>query len=103
MFLSQPGIEMLASYHWALMTVSMESAIRSRDWREYDMPSVPIDIPSDTPMVLNRIPTKPALSTPSLTAAARRSRCMLQLLPSYHMEAIPTWALDMSSGVSPVA
>ncbi len=25
-----PGREMLASYHWALITVSMESAIRSR-------------------------------------------------------------------------
>ena len=34
MFLSQPGIEMLASYHWALMTVSMESAMRSLDWSE---------------------------------------------------------------------
>ncbi len=31
MFLSQPGSEMLASYHWARMTVSMESAIMSRE------------------------------------------------------------------------
>ncbi len=34
MFLSQPGMEMLASYHWALITVSMESAMMSRDCRE---------------------------------------------------------------------
>ena len=34
MFLSQPGIEMFASYHWAHMTVSIESAIRSRDCSE---------------------------------------------------------------------
>ncbi len=34
MFLSQPGSEMLASYHWAPITVSIESAIRSRDCSE---------------------------------------------------------------------
>ena len=34
MFLSQPGRAMLASYHWAAMTVSIESAIRSRDCSE---------------------------------------------------------------------
>jgi hypothetical protein len=34
MFLSQPGIEMLASYHCAPITVSIESAMRSRDWSE---------------------------------------------------------------------
>ena len=34
MFLSQPGIEMFASYHCAHITVSIESAIRSRDWSE---------------------------------------------------------------------
>jgi len=60
MFLSQPGRAMQASYHWAPMTVSIESAIRSRDCNEKLMPSVPIEIPSDTPIVLNRIPTNPA-------------------------------------------
>ena len=34
MFLSQPGSEMQASYHWAPITVSIESAIRSRDCSE---------------------------------------------------------------------
>ena len=34
MFLSQPGIEMFASYHCADMTVSIESAMMSRDWSE---------------------------------------------------------------------
>lgn len=32
-FLSQPGIEILASYHCAAMTVSILSAIRSLDCR----------------------------------------------------------------------
>ena len=33
MFLSQPGMATMPSYHWADMTVSMESAMMSRDWR----------------------------------------------------------------------
>jgi hypothetical protein len=42
MFLSQPGSEMLASYHWARMTISMESAMTSRETSENFMPSVPM-------------------------------------------------------------
>mmetsp|Transcript_22983 Transcript_22983/g.45235 ORF Transcript_22983/g.45235 Transcript_22983/m.45235 type:complete len:249 (-) Transcript_22983:422-1168(-) len=52
-FLSHPGMDTFASYHCADITVSIESAIRSRDWSEKDIPSVPIEIPSDTPIVLN--------------------------------------------------
>ena len=52
MFLSHPGMVTRPSYHWPRVTVSMESAMRSRDWSENDMPSVPIDMPSDTPTVL---------------------------------------------------
>ena len=66
------------------------------------MPSVPMEIPSETPMVLKRIPTRPAWTTPSLALAARSLRCMLQVLPSYHIEAIPTCGLLMSSSLRPV-
>src|SRR3990167_7254050 len=82
MFLSQPGSAMSPSYHCAPMTVSIESAMISRDGNEYDMPSVPMEMPSDTPMVLKRMPTSPAAVTPSFTCAARSFRCMLQVLPS---------------------
>ncbi len=34
MFLSQPGSEMLPSYHCAPITVSIESAMRSREGSE---------------------------------------------------------------------
>ena len=34
------------------------------------MPSVPIEMPSLTPMVLNRMPTSPAATTPSFTWSA---------------------------------
>ena len=93
---------MLASYHCAPITVSIESAIRSRDCSEYDMPSVPIDIPSETPMVLNRSPTAPAPSTLSRTFAARSFRCILQVLPSHQTEAMPTCGFFMSASVMPV-
>ena len=152
MFLSQPGSEMLASYHCADITVSMLSAIRSRDCRLKLIPSeraakndfvnrsagdimqtpslgsasqellrmrwgcipcllhqegmppqalrqdaaaaapVPIEMASLTPMVLNRYATIPASSTPAFTSAARSIRCILQVLPSYHTDEMPTCA-----------
>jgi hypothetical protein len=67
------------------------------------MPDVPIDMPSETPMVLKRMPTRPAATTPSFTFAARSFRCMLQELPSYQTEAMPTCALSMSASLRPVA
>src|SRR5262245_13342829 len=59
-------------------------------------------MPSLTPIVLNRIPTRPAAVTPSFTLIARSLRCMLHVFPSYQTLAMPTWALFMSSGVIPV-
>src|SRR5262245_24619410 len=102
MFLSQPGIDTFASYHWPAMTVSIESAIRSRDWSEKLIPSVPIEIASLTPTVLKRMPTMPAAATPSFTCSARSSRCMLQGLPSNQTLEMPTCGLSMSASVSPV-
>ncbi len=66
------------------------------------MPSVPMEMPSLTPMVLKRMPTMPAASIPSLTFCASCSRCMLQVLPSYQTLAMPTWGLFMSASVMPV-
>src|SRR5215813_4241389 len=103
MFLSQPGSAIRASYHCAPMTVSIESAIRSRDWSEKLIPSVPIEMPSETPIALNRMPTNPAFTTPCFTSAARSLRCILQGLPSYQLAQMPTWAFCMSASVRPVA
>ena len=66
------------------------------------MPSVPIEIPSLTPIVLKRIPTRPAAFTPSLTLSAKSIKCMLQVLPSYHTLEIPTCALRMACSSRPV-
>ena len=59
-------------------------------------------MPSLTPIVLNRIPTMPAAATPFLACAPSLSRCMLQVLPSYHMAAMPTCGFCMSASVMPV-
>jgi len=67
------------------------------------MPSVPMDMPSLTPMVLNLMPSIPASSQPFFTYPPRSRRCMLQGLPSYHTDETPTWGLLMSSGSRPVA
>src|SRR5688572_20055915 len=66
------------------------------------MPSVPIDRPSLTPMVLKRRPTSPDAWTPSLMVPARRSRCMLHVLPSYHMLQMPTCGFCRSASVRPM-
>ena len=66
------------------------------------MPSVPIEIPSLTPIVLKRMPTRSAATTPCLTFSAKPFRCMLQVFPSYHTLQMPTWALAISSDDNPV-
>src|ERR1700761_8658209 len=60
-------------------------------------------MPSETPIVLKRIGTRPALATESLQIWERSRRCMLHGLPSYHTDEMPTCALDMSSSLMPVA
>src|SRR3954467_1725449 len=67
------------------------------------MPSVPIEMPSLTPIVLNLIPTHPPAVTPRLTWSASVFRCMLHGLPSYQTLAIPTCGLSRAAGDRPVA
>ena len=53
--LSQPAKVTRPSMRSACMTVSTESAMTSRDTSEARMPSWPIEMPSDTAMVMNSI------------------------------------------------
>ena len=69
MFLSQPPIARTPSIDWPFTTVSIESAITSRETSEYFMPSVPIEIPSATVIVPNTCGITPA----SRSAAIARS------------------------------
>ncbi len=102
-FLSQPTIVTTPSYHWALTTFSILSAIMSRLGRLLRIPSVPMLMPSLTPMVWKISPIRSSSCTPCLTTFARSFRCILQGLPSQPVLAIPICALFRSSRVRPMA
>ena len=72
--LSQLGIQTRPSNQCARTIVSTESAISSREWSEYFMPSWPMAIPSSTPIVLKTKGTPPAARTASLTNWPTASR-----------------------------
>src|SRR5699024_9420281 len=102
-FLSHPPIVTTASILSAPTTVSIESAMTSRLDNEYFIPSVPIEIPSDTVIVLNIIGTPPASRAPSRDAKARPSICILQGVTWLHVLAIPIIGFLKSSSVIPTA
>src|SRR5690606_3846069 len=73
--LSQFEMHTMASAQWALTMYSTESAMSSRDGKEYSMPSCPIAIPSSTAMVLNSLATPPAASIWRATSWPMSFRC----------------------------
>ena len=75
----------------AATTVSIESAITSLDTKEYLIPFVPIEIPSETLMVLKIIDLHPEISAPSAAASANWLICMLHGETMLQVEAIPIW------------
>ena len=66
------------------------------------MPSVPLLMPSLTPIVLKINPTKSLSHTPCLMVFAKSFRCILQVLPSYPMLTTPTCAFFKSASVNPI-
>ena len=70
MFLSHPPTTRTPSMLWALQAVSIESAITSRETREYFIPSVPIEMPSLTVMVPNIWGIVPAARSASTARSA---------------------------------
>ncbi len=93
----------MASNRSACMTNSTESAITSRDTREARMPSCPIEIPSETAMVVKVRPTPPLARTPRLASAASIGPVRLQGVTSLPAETSPTWGRAKSSSCSPTA
>src|SRR5690606_9453483 len=73
--LSQLEMHTSASAQWALAMYSTESAMISREGREYSMPSWPMAIPSSTAMVLNSLATPPFASISRQTSWPRSFRC----------------------------
>ena len=102
MFLSQPPIATYPSIHSQPTTVSIESAITSLDTKEYFIPSVPIEIPSEIVIVLNTIAFPPALLVPISACLASSSICILQGVTLLHVEATPMIGLLKSPALKPV-
>ena len=67
------------------------------------MPSVPIDTPSLTAIVLNSMGVPPAARIPSLTCSASRRWFKLHGIVSIQVVATPTSGLARSSSVNPTA
>src|SRR3989338_649303 len=103
MFLSQPPIAIKPSKRSAWLTVSMESAITSLEFKENFMPSVPIDIPSLTVMVPKVMPAPLELLMPALASIASLSMCILQGVRSLQVEATPIIGFLKSSSLKPTA
>src|SRR4030042_4607804 len=82
---------------------STESAMSSRDPREYFIPSCPMAIPSQIPMVANSRGVPPAILIPSLTAWATRCRWIWPGMTSLAVLATPIRGLSNSSSVYPMA
>jgi len=66
------------------------------------MPDVPIDVPSETAIVLNSIGVPPAARTPRFTSWARSRWLRLQGIVSIQVVATPMIGLARSSSVNPV-
>ena len=93
----------IPSKPWQPTTVSIESAMTSRDTSEYFMPSVPIEIPSEIVMVLNITALPLAWSTPAPAASANLLICMLQGVTMLQVEAMPICGFLKSSLLKPTA
>ena len=101
--LSQPAIVTSASNRSAFTISSTESAMISRLTSDAFMPSVPIEMPSDTAIVPNSSGTAPAWRTPSFAAAASPLRCTLHGVTSFQDDATATCGLVRSSSDRPTA
>src|SRR3954469_11803821 len=103
MFLSQPPMATMPSKPSQPATVSMESAITSRETREYFIPSVPIEMPSEIVIVPKMTALPPASLTPTDASTASLSMCMLHGVTMLHVEAMPICDLPKSSLENPTA
>src|SRR6202045_2876698 len=101
--LSRPTIKTRPSKRGPRVTSSIESAITSRLTREAFMPSVPIETPSETAMVLNSIGVPPAARMRVFTFSASRRWLKLQGMVSIQLCPTPISGFPRSSRVKPIA
>src|SRR5260370_33548594 len=67
------------------------------------MPGVPMEMASDTVMVLKVIALAPAASTPPAAKRASSSMCILQGVKLLQVDAMPTCGLSKSASANPTA
>src|SRR5262245_24362560 len=103
MFLSQPPTATRPSMCSPLTTVSIASAITSRDTREYFMPSVPMEMASLTVGVPNICGIVPAPLSAASARAASAPRPRLQGVMLLWPLATPTMGLAKSPSRKPTA
>src|ERR1041384_5658390 len=103
MFLSQPPPATMPSKPSQPATVSIESAITSRDTSEYFIPSVPIEMPSEMVIVPKMTALPPASLTPTDASTASLAMCMLHGVTMLQVEAMPIWDFWKSSFEKPTA
>ena len=103
MFLSQPPMASRPSMLSALQAVSIESAITSRETREYFMPSVPMEMPSLTVMVPKVCGIAPAARSADSARVASTFRPRLQGVMVEYAFATPTMGLSKSASPNPTA
>ena len=103
MFLSHPPIASRPSSDCPRTTVSMLSAMTSRETREHFMPSVPIEMPSLIVIVPNVWGMPPARRRATSAAAGRSPNPALQGVIVEWPLATPTIGLAKSASVKPTA
>src|SRR5215471_18794820 len=67
------------------------------------MPGEPMEMPSETVMVLNRTLLPPAASAPAAASRASSAMCMLQGVTFAQVDATPIWGFAKSASVKPTA
>ena len=103
MFLSHPPKLINPSKPSPPTTASIESAIISLETKEYLIPSEPIEIPSETVIVLKLTAFPPFLSIVLLATFAKSLICILHGVTMLHVEAIPICGLWKSLSLKPTA
>ena len=103
MILSQLGMRTRPSNGWAITIDSTESAISSRELSEYFIPSCPMTMPSQTPIVKNSMGVPPAIRIPALTASEIRCRWRCPGMISLAELAMPIIGRSISRSVNPSA
>src|SRR6266581_474182 len=102
MVLSQPTRHTSPSSRWPRATSSIESAIVSRETSDARIPSVPIETPSETAIVLNSTGVPPASTMPRRTCRASSRWFQLHGIVSIQLVAMPTSGRASAASSKPI-